>query len=109
MELLCKKGLEIQQPEVGPGAFTDIKDAEGKFNYDEIVFYMTHFEYDGEFKLYTDIPKVSLKSLDDNHEITLLSAIDKRALKNTDINIEGIGNFKTDDNGKVNFKAPNAI
>ncbi|MBB6631654.1 prenyltransferase/squalene oxidase repeat-containing protein [Clostridium algidicarnis] len=104
-----KKGLEIQQPEVGPGAFTDIKDAEGKFNYDEIVFYMTHFEYDGEFKLYTDIPNVSLKSLDDNHEITLLKAIDKTALKNTDINIEGIGNFKTDDNGKVNFKAPNAI
>ncbi len=104
-----KRGLDIKQPMIGVAGFTDIKDAEGKFNDDEIVFYMTHYKYDGEFKLYTDIPMVSLRSLDDNHEITLLKKADKTPLKNADINIEGIGDFKTDDNGKATFKAPSAI
>lgn len=104
-----KRGLDIKQPMIGASGFTNIKDAQGKFNYDEIVFYMTHYEFDKEFKLYTDIPVVSLKSLDENHEVTVLKQKDKTALKNIDVNIEGIGNFKTDDNGKVNFKAPNAI
>lgn len=104
-----KRGLDIKQPMIGAAGFTDIKDAEGKFNYDEIVFYMTHYKYDGEFKSYTDIPMVSLRSLDDNHEITLLKKADKTPLKNADINIEGIGDFKTDDNGKATFKAPSDI
>ncbi|SUY46097.1 surface/cell-adhesion protein [Clostridium putrefaciens] len=104
-----KRGLDIKQPMIGAAGFIDIKDSEGKFNYDEIVFYMTHYKYDGDFKSYTNIPMVSLRSLDGNHEITLLNKIDKTPLKNADINIEGIGDFKTDDNGKVTFKAPSDI
>ncbi|SUY46835.1 surface/cell-adhesion protein [Clostridium putrefaciens] len=104
-----KKGLDVKQPMVGVGAFTDIKDAEGKFNYDEIVFYMTHYKYDGVFELYTHIPVISLKSLDDNHEITVSKETDKTPLNDIDVNVEGIGIFKTDDNGKINFKAPSDI
>lgn len=104
-----KKGMEIDQPMVSVDLFEKIKDSQGKFNYDELVFYMTHYEYDGEFRLYTNIPEIKVRSLENRHEISLMAKDSKLPLKNVEINVENVGKVVTDDKGKAYFMAPEGI
>ncbi|SHI94783.1 LPXTG-motif cell wall anchor domain-containing protein [Clostridium amylolyticum] len=104
-----KKGMEIDQPMVSVDLFEKIKDSQGKFNYDELVFYMTHYEYDGEFRLYTNIPEIKVRSVENRHEISVMSKDSKLPLKNVEINVENVGKVITDDKGKAYFMAPEGI
>ncbi len=104
-----KKGMEIDQPMVSVDLFEKIKDSQGKFNYDELVFYMTHYEYDGEFRLYTNIPEIKVRSVENRHEISVMSKDSKLPLKNVEINVQNVGKVITDDKGKAYFMAPEGI
>jgi LPXTG-motif cell wall-anchored protein len=83
----------------------NIKNSNGDFNYNEIVF------YDGSYDstLPTQLPIITVISNGDNHEISVTNSYTVGPIKNTEVTIQNIGIKVTDENGKINFTAPQGI
>jgi len=80
----------------------NLKGADGKYYYSEVVFYMSYYTS----SVSTKIPVITVNSADGNNEILVKDLWSAEALANTNVTIQNIGTLTTDKNGKVNFKAP---
>ncbi|WP_027626637.1 prenyltransferase/squalene oxidase repeat-containing protein [Clostridium lundense] len=81
----------------------EIKDIHKKY-FKEMVWYMAKWT-DG----ITCIPKVSVDNLENEYKIkvteqNVMMGIDPRPAKELNVKVEGVGEYKTDDNGEVSFK-----
>ena len=80
----------------------NLKGADGKYYYSEVVFYMSYYTN----AVSTKIPAITVSSTDENNEILVKDLWSAEALADTNVTIQNIGTLTTDKNGKVRFKAP---
>ena len=90
----------IVQPMVGVDEFDGLTD-DGKLNCRELVFYMT--AYSGANVL-TRIPKITVTSSGSEYTVKAVDYKNENApIRNVNVQISYVGNFKTDDVGEVTF------
>lgn len=80
----------------------NLKSANGKYLYNELVFYMSYYTKSAS----TKIPAIKVSSTNENNEILVKDLWSGEALASTNVTIQNVGTLTTDNNGKVNFKAP---
>ncbi|WP_373897898.1 hypothetical protein ACER0A_010320 [Haloimpatiens sp. FM7315] len=81
----------------------ELKDDKGNY-YKEMVWYMAKWN-DG----ITCIPIITVDHKENNYKINVkeqntMMQIDKRPCKEANVKVEGVGEYKTDENGQVNFR-----
>ncbi len=101
MYFVVDNSNQIIQPMVGVDAFDGLTNADGERIVKELVFYIS--AYSGA-SIITKIPIIKLTSNGNDYTLTVTkNEVGNTAIENVNVKVSGIGQYKTDDNGQINF------